>query len=94
MVYRRIELDVAELSGAALEAALLSLAEKHELNFYDSAFPSVSDPGAYVKIKREDQHYYMYRGNHGWSSGWKLETAEAILAYMLECQQNNRKSRP
>ncbi|VAW30063.1 hypothetical protein MNBD_CHLOROFLEXI01-3487 [hydrothermal vent metagenome] len=85
-------LDMANLPDEALKSALMNLEEAHELNFYDSTYPSISDPGAYVKIRREGEAYFVFRGNHGWSSGWQPETAVSILAYMLQCKQNQQKN--
>lgn len=89
--FQRYELDIANLSDAALESALMNLDERRELHFYDPDYPSVSDPGAYVNVRKEDGAYLIFRGNHGWSSGWQPETAVSILTYLLQCKENSRK---
>lgn len=88
--FQRYDLDIASLSEAALKSALMNLDERRELHFYDPDYPSVSDPGAYVKIRCENGRYLLFRGNHGWSSGWQPETAVSLLTYMLQCKENSR----
>ncbi|WP_420629218.1 nitroreductase/quinone reductase family protein [Candidatus Leptofilum sp.] len=73
-----------------VRATLDGLPEMHELRFYDASHPSPSDPGAYVQIRRRGEGYELFKGNHGWSSGWKPETAASILTYMLKCKQNSK----
>jgi hypothetical protein len=84
------EIDLAHLPEKTIQATLHTLPDKHELRFYDASHPSPSDPGAYVHIRRQGAGYALFKGNHGWSSGWKPETAESLLAYMLICRQKNQ----
>lgn len=89
--FQRVDLDIVNLSDEALKSMLMNLDERYEQYFYDPDYPSVSEPGAYVTIRRESGRYLLYRGNHGWSSGWQPETAVSILTYLLQCKENSRK---
>jgi deazaflavin-dependent oxidoreductase (nitroreductase family) len=90
LVNRMHQLDLAYLPDVALKSALTTLADPFELSFYDADYPSISDPGAYIHIRRMGEGYQMFRGNHGWSSGWQPTTAESILAHMRQCQQKSQ----
>lgn len=65
---------------------LQRLPEDRELFFFD-AFDgggvNDSDPGSYVSVRRRDQEFAFQRGNHGWSSRWRLVPVEEIAALML-----------
>ncbi|WP_420641077.1 nitroreductase/quinone reductase family protein [Candidatus Leptofilum sp.] len=87
---RNHELALAHLPEKTVRATLRALPEKHELRFYDASHSSPSDPGAYVQIRRHGEVYEMFKGNHGWSSGWKPETAASILTYMRQCKRNSQ----
>lgn len=87
---RNHPLALAYLPEKTVQATLLTLPEKHELRFYDAKHPSPSDPGAYVQIRRHGEGYEMFKGNHGWSSGWKLATAESLYIYMLTCKKGSQ----
>ena len=84
---RNHELAITQLPETTIHATLQSLPPKHELRFYDASHPSPSDPGAYVHIRRRGEGYEMFKGNHGWSSGWKVQTAESLLTYMRQVRQ-------
>ena len=84
---RNHELAITQLPERTIRAALLTLPAKHELRFYDASHPSPSDPGAYVHIRRQSDGYEMFKGNHGWSSGWKVKTAESLITYMRQVRQ-------
>jgi hypothetical protein len=62
-----------------------------ELSFYDQFYPSMSDPGAYVDIQRNDSIYIYKLGNHGWSCDWSKQSPELLAAWM---QLNMTKKHP
>lgn len=47
--------------------------EKYQIAFHDNVHPTISDPGAYFSYSSEkskdDYHWSMTYGNHGWSGG-------------------------
>jgi hypothetical protein len=61
-----------------------------EVSFYDEAYPSPSEPGAYVTFRRYNDRYIMYRGNHGWSTNWEPVTVESLVDYLSKCSKYNR----
>jgi len=60
-----------------------------ELMFYDRDYPSPSDPGAFVSIKRVNDQYSMKRANHGWSDGWEPVRSETLAGYLSKCIKYN-----
>ena len=60
-----------------------------ELMFYDGDYPSPSDPGAFVSIKRVNDQYTMKRANHGWSDGWEHISIENLVDYLSKCIKYN-----
>ena len=63
-----------------------------EFMFYDRDYPSSSDPGAFVSIKRVDDQYTMKRANHGWSNGWETTSFENLVSYLSKCIKYNKGS--
>lgn len=63
-------------------AVLAWLPPGFQLGFYDQHYPSMSDPGAYVDIQRNDRAYIYKLANHGWSSDWLKQSAELLAAWM------------
>jgi hypothetical protein len=61
-----------------------------EVSFYDEAYPSPSEPGAYVTFRRFNDQYIMQRGNHGWSTNWEPVTVESLVSYLSTCSKYNR----
>jgi hypothetical protein len=57
--------------------------------FYDQNYPSPSDPGAFVKFKRNNDQYTMQSSNHGWSKNWETVTAESLVDYLSQCSKFN-----
>ncbi|MDV6374442.1 hypothetical protein [Deinococcus arenicola] len=52
-------------------AALLGAVQPgQELAFYAADHPSVSDPGAYIRVQCHGQILLRQAANHGWSSDW------------------------
>lgn len=60
-----------------------------EFMFYDRDYPSPSDPGAFVSIKRVNDQYTMKRANHGWSDGWEPVHFETLAGYLSKCIKYN-----
>lgn len=58
------------------------LPEAYELRFYDRFYPSVSDPGAYVSVRRNGCGFVYQLANHGWSSAWSHQSPELLAAWM------------
>ena len=68
------------------------LPEGCQLSFYDPHHPQMSDPGAYVTIRRrppnrDGKRWLEHRlANHGWSSRWAVQSAELMAAYLAVTQ--------
>jgi|GEM_PF-4195781 len=56
------------------------LPEACELRFYDQFYPSVSDPGAYVSVRRKGRAFTYRLANHGWSSAWSPQSPQLLAA--------------
>lgn len=67
-------------SHADIVSLLEWLPPAHELALYDQYYPSVSDPGAYVAIQRKGALFMYFMGNHGWSSGWLVQSKQMLAA--------------
>ena len=65
-----------EACAADFIALLRWLPRGLELGFYDQYYLSMSDPGAYAEIQRNDSMYVYMLGNHGWSSDWAKQSPE------------------
>lgn len=76
----------AEVSPQATVADFMSLLEwlpeDRELSFFDQYFPSISDPGAYVSIRRRGALFSHFMGNHGWSRDWSLQSPELLARWL------------
>jgi len=73
----------AEPSHNAFMALLVTLPENAELDFFDRFYPTISDPGAYVRVQRRGAFFIYYLNNHGWSSGiWAPQGPEALAAWL------------
>ena len=57
--------------------------------FYDEEYPSPSDPGAFVTIKKDNDQYTMRRSNHGWSKNWASISLEDLVGYLSKCTKYN-----
>ncbi|QWF17695.1 hypothetical protein [Lysobacter capsici] len=78
-----LEFSVSAGAGQETFLSLLTwLPEACELRFYDRFYPSVSDPGAYVSVRREGRGFVHQLANHGWSSGWSQQSPELLAAWM------------
>lgn len=78
-------LEFSVSAGAGQETFLSLLAwlpEAFELRFYDRFYPSVSDPGAYVSLRRKGRAFVCRLANHGWSSDWLHQSPELLAAWM------------
>lgn len=68
--------------------ALLQLLRENKVAFalYDSLYPSLSDPGAYIDYSHEKgdhtDTWSMTRGNHGWTGG-VYSIKEGIIANQI-----------
>lgn len=71
-----------EPSHGAFMALLVTLPENAEIDFFDRFYPTVSDPGAYVRVQRRGAFFLYYLANHGWFSGWHPQGAEALAAWI------------
>lgn len=75
-----------ELSGPDA-ASLLTLLEwlpvERELSFWDSFYPKLTDPGAGVSIQSDHGRFVHKLGNHGWTSGWNLQSPEVLAAWII-----------
>jgi len=70
--------------GAArlAERVLNILAEDRELTFYDKAYPSPGDPGAYVSVRTCAGKYFYRHAGYGRSSRWKRVRREQLIEYL------------
>ena len=66
-----------------LKALLTWLPEGLELGFFDRFYPSMSDPGAYVTVRRRGEVLVHQLGNHGWSTEWARQSADLVAAWIL-----------
>lgn len=57
------------------------------LNFYDEKFPSPSDPGAYFRVERSENCYFITCGNHGWSMPWLQVDTDTLCRYLWGCRE-------
>ena len=60
-----------------------------EFMFYDEEYPSPSDPGAFVTIRRDNDQYRMDRSNHGWQKKPEGISSEKLVGYLLKCRKYN-----
>ena len=51
-----------------------------QLEFYAADHPSVSDPGAYIWVQRQDDKLLRKAANHGWSTDWTAVTLPELQA--------------
>ena len=72
-------------------ALLKWLPRGYGVHFYDQYYPTISDPGAYVEVQRNEEFLLYMFANHGWSSGWSRQSPELLSAWML---LNMTKRRP
>lgn len=56
------------------------LPEECSLHFWDSEYPSPSDPGAYFVVQKLAGKIFWTMGNHGWSGGWRATSADEVVA--------------
>ena len=54
-----------------------------ELSFYDRFYPSMSDPGAFVRVQRRGDVLVHMFSNHGWASDWAKHSAELLAAWIM-----------
>ncbi|MCP4168480.1 MAG: hypothetical protein GY759_21660 [Chloroflexi bacterium] len=63
------------------------------LHFYDHFHPQLTDPGAYVAVRKLSDRFAYQLGNHGWHSDWKSTSLSRISRYLKknwlfnECDQ-------
>ncbi|KRB03212.1 hypothetical protein [Lysobacter sp. Root690] len=78
-----LEFSVSIEAGHETFLSLLAwLPEAYELRFYDQFYPSVSDPGAYVSVRRKGRGFVYQLANHGWSSAWSHQSPQLLAAWM------------
>lgn len=70
---------------ALAEQILAGLPENRQLSFHDPDYPSPSDAGAYVSIRRKGTGFVYHFGNHGWSRDWQPQSFEFLTAYLARC---------
>jgi hypothetical protein len=78
-----LDVEVAPGTGAAAFAAFLgALPPDHAATFFDPQHPSVSDPGAFVTVRRSGDRFEARAANHGWSGEERGMTPEAVAGWM------------
>ena len=77
----RVELGAPD--APALRRLLAWLPEGLELSFYDRFYPSMSDPGAFVRVQRRGDVLVHMFSNHGWLSDWAKQSAELLAAWIM-----------
>ena len=60
-----------------------------EFMFYDRDYPSSSDPGAFVSVKRVNDQYTLKRASHGWSDRWESTSFENLAGYLSKSIKYN-----
>ena len=87
--HKRFALN-AKATDATVQQLVRDIPTQTHITFYDKAYPSPSDPGAYVTFRRTHNGYMIKRGNHGWGSKWMPMDGEKLEAYLLRCSDNHR----
>jgi hypothetical protein len=81
------------LNDNATQETVLKLIDQmkdHELSFFDYYYPSPSEPGGYVTVKREGNNFIHKIQNHGWSTEWDEISKERLVEYVYKNRQYNR----
>ncbi len=66
------------------------LPESLEIFFFDHFHPTISDPGAYVSVRKQNGKLYYWLGNHGWSSSRYWTTPNYCAKYLLKNWSYNK----
>ncbi len=61
------------------------ITENRTLSFFDGKHPTISDPGAYIVVNKQDGKLFAHCGNHGWSSKWVQIKEEELINYLTLC---------
>ena len=86
----RSELAFAEDATRESVAALVGeIKDGMKLWFYDEAFESPSDPGAFVTLVRSDDLLLAQWNNHGWGAGWIRLSESQAARYLWACRAEN-----
>ncbi|WP_309720401.1 hypothetical protein [Armatimonas sp.] len=73
----------ANIPELSLQRLLSELPEHMAVTFYDPAFSSPTDPGAFVTVwQDESRAFWLKRANHGWHTNPEI-VSEATLAELL-----------
>jgi hypothetical protein len=67
-----------DTSADSFRALLSWLPKSRGLFFFDAAYPSPSDLGAFVTVQRSGDAFAWRMGNHGWSGGWRPVSADEV----------------
>jgi hypothetical protein len=81
------------LNDDATQESVLKLIDQikdHELTFFDYYYPSPSEPGGYVTVKREGDNFIHKNKNHGWSAEWNEISKEQLVEYIYKNRKYNR----
>jgi hypothetical protein len=88
-----IEKTNKEPSFNEIQELISSLSDDLSVTFFDSNYPRISDPGAYVTISKYNYKYICTVGNHGWQNNpYYISTKEAA-SYLLKNWNDNKNSR-
>ena len=71
-----------ELTHAEAIALIEWLPDNCELSFYDQYYPSNSDPGAYISVRKRFGDVTYQMGNHGWSSDRMKQSTDLLAAWL------------
>ena len=66
--------------------------ERCYIEFFDFYYPQISDPGAYVTIRKENGLLEQQLGNHGWSSEWKPIAKDSLVENIYKNRNYNNKT--
>jgi hypothetical protein len=84
---------VGDLTADAASRILQALPANRELTFHDPEYPSPSDPGAYISVRKEAEGFRCGIGNHGWSHRLPVESAEWLAACLQRCLPHHQPER-
>ncbi len=73
-----------------IQKLISSLPHNLSINFFDSYYPRISDPGAYVTISKYDSGYICTIGNHGWQDNPYYISIKEAAAYLLKNWNENK----
>lgn len=79
----------ADTSKSSIEYVIEDVDERCSLVFFDSFYPSPTDPGAYVWATVRENTLIFYRANHGWHNDWEEISKSALTELIYKNRAHN-----